>query len=50
LLGDRFGLRIALLTVFATLAYILSVCYWARPLVRNETILTDRKRASMESP
>jgi fucose permease len=50
LLGDRFGLRIALLTVFATLGYILSVCYWARPLVRNETILTDRKKASLESP
>ena len=50
LLGDRFGLRIALLTVFATLGYILSVCYWARPLVRNETILSERKRASLESP
>jgi fucose permease len=45
LLGDRFGLRIALLTVFVTLSYILSVCYWARPLVRNETILTKRNRA-----
>ena len=45
LLGDWFGLRIGLLSVFATLGYILSVCYWARPLVRNETILTSRKRA-----
>jgi FHS family L-fucose permease-like MFS transporter len=45
LLGDRFGLRIALLSVFATLGYILSVCFWARPLVRNETILFSRKRA-----
>jgi MFS transporter, FHS family, L-fucose permease len=43
LLGDRFGLRIALLSVFVTLAYILSVCFWAQPLVRNETILTGRK-------
>ena len=50
LLGDWFGLRIALLSVFVTLGYILSVCYWARPLVRNETILTSRKRASLESP
>jgi fucose permease len=49
-LGDRFGLRIALLSVFVTLGYILSVCYWARPLVRNETFLTRRKRASLESP
>jgi FHS family L-fucose permease-like MFS transporter len=37
-LGDRVGLRIALLTVFATLGFILSVCWWAQPLVRNETI------------
>jgi len=49
-LGDRFGLRLALLSVFVTLGYILSVCYWARPLVRNETFLTRRKRASLESP
>jgi fucose permease len=37
-LGDRFGLRIAMLTVFATLGFILSVSWWARPLVRNETV------------
>jgi MFS transporter, FHS family, L-fucose permease len=49
LLGDWFGLRTGLLCVFATLGYILSVCYWARPLVRNETILTNRKRARLES-
>ncbi|MEA3177899.1 MAG: transporter, family, L-fucose permease [Gammaproteobacteria bacterium] len=50
LLGDRFGLRIGLLSVFVTLGYILSVCWWARPLVRNETILTARKRPNWESP
>jgi MFS transporter, FHS family, L-fucose permease len=50
LLGDRFGLRIGLLSVFATLGYILSVCFWARPLVRNKTILTERKSASLQSP
>jgi len=46
LLGDRFGLRVALLCVFVTLGYILSVCFWARPLVRNETILRNRKRTT----
>jgi len=45
LLGDWFGLRIGLLSVFATLAYILSVCFWAQPLVRNETLLSGRKEA-----
>jgi FHS family L-fucose permease-like MFS transporter len=37
-LGDRFGLRAAMTTVFATLAFILSIAWWAKPLVRNETI------------
>jgi fucose permease len=38
LLGDWIGLRLALTAVFATLAFILSVAFWARPLVRNETV------------
>jgi fucose permease len=37
-LGDRFGLRFAMLTVFVTLGYILSVAFWARPLIRNQTV------------
>ncbi|MFX5964741.1 hypothetical protein ABTE57_19460, partial [Acinetobacter baumannii] len=37
-LADRVGLRIAMTTVFLSLAYILSVCVWARPLVKNETV------------
>jgi MFS transporter, FHS family, L-fucose permease len=38
MLGDRFGLRLAMLTVFATLGFILSIAWWAQPLVRNETV------------
>ena len=37
-LGDRFGLRIAMLAVFLTLGFILSIAWWAQPLVRNETV------------
>jgi FHS family L-fucose permease-like MFS transporter len=37
-LGDHFGLRIAMLAVFLTLGFILSIAWWARPLVRNETV------------
>jgi FHS family L-fucose permease-like MFS transporter len=37
-LGDHLGLRTALLTVFVTLSFILSVSWWARPLVRNQTV------------
>ena len=39
MLGDRFGLRLAMLTVFATLGFILSIAFWARPLIRNETVI-----------
>jgi fucose permease len=38
MLGDRVGLRLAMLTVFATLGYILSIAFWARPLIHNETV------------
>ena len=37
-LGDRLGLRLAMLTVFATLGFILSIAWWAQPLIRNETV------------
>jgi len=37
-LGDRLGLRLAMLTVFATLGFILSIAFWANPLIRNETV------------
>jgi MFS transporter, FHS family, L-fucose permease len=36
--GDRIGLRLALLAVFVTLGFILSIAWWARPLIRNETV------------
>ena len=39
LLSDRFGLRLAMLIVFATLGFILSIAWWARPLIRNETVV-----------
>ena len=37
-LGDRFGLRAAMGLLFLTLGYILSVGFWARPLVTNATV------------
>lgn len=37
-LGDRIGLRYAMFVMFITLGYILSISYWARPLVKNITI------------
>jgi fucose permease len=37
-LGDYFGLRAAMFLIFALLAYIISIGFWARPLTRNETV------------
>jgi len=37
-LGDRFGLRIAMLFLYFTLGYIFSVSFWAKPLINNKTI------------
>jgi fucose permease len=36
-LGDRYGLRTGMLTLFLTLAYMLAIAVFARPLVVNET-------------
>ena len=37
-LGGRFGLRAGMLLLYATLGYILSIGFWARPLVDNATV------------
>jgi fucose permease len=34
-LGDRFGLRSGMLLLYVTFGYILSIGFWARPLVGN---------------
>jgi FHS family L-fucose permease-like MFS transporter len=50
MLGDWLGLRLALTLLFLSIAYILSIGLWARPLVRNATIdLTRRLRARRAS-
>lgn len=37
-LGDLIGLRLAMLFLFVTLGYILSVAFWAKPIIDNKTI------------
>jgi fucose permease len=37
-LGDAFGLRAGMLVLFVTLAYVIGIGLWARPLVTNATI------------
>jgi fucose permease len=37
-LGNVFGLRAGMHVVFLTLAYILSIGFWAKPLINNATV------------
>jgi fucose permease len=38
LLGDLIGLRLSLTIIFLTLGYILSISFWAKPIINNKTI------------
>jgi fucose permease len=44
ILGDWIGLRLALTVLFVCVGYILSIGFWAKPLVRNETFSVLRRR------
>ncbi len=44
-LGDLFGLRFGLMFLYCTLGYILSIGFWANPLVTNKTINFRKKKA-----
>ncbi|MFO7447166.1 MAG: sugar MFS transporter [Ignavibacteriaceae bacterium] len=37
-LADLVGLRFGMIFIFVTLGYILSISFWANPLIKNETI------------
>jgi fucose permease len=41
-LGNLFGLRTGMLFLYITLGYILSIGFWAKPLITNKTIF-DKK-------
>ena len=43
-LGDWIGLRFALMVLFLSVGYILSMGFWAKPLIRNETLSLKRRR------
>lgn len=46
-LGERVGLRAGMLLLYATLGYILSIGFWARPLVNNATVTFRELMGSM---
>jgi len=37
-LGDLFGLKIGMMFLYVTLGYILSIGFWAKPIIVNKTI------------
>ena len=43
-LGDAIGLRGGMCFVFLTLSYILSISFWAKPLIKNKTISFKSER------
>jgi fucose permease len=46
-LGDRYGLRIGMLLVYVTLGYILSIGFWATPLIDNATMSVRELRLAV---
>ncbi|HUZ61694.1 MAG TPA: sugar MFS transporter [Hanamia sp.] len=41
--GDHFGLRTGMFFLYITLGYILSIGFWAKPIIKNKTIQDARK-------
>lgn len=42
-LGDLFGLRLGLMLLYVTFACVLSVGFWARPIIGNSTVTGGKK-------
>jgi FHS family L-fucose permease-like MFS transporter len=41
-MGDLLGLRIGMMFLYITLGYILSIGFWAKPIITNKTIFTPK--------
>jgi FHS family L-fucose permease-like MFS transporter len=41
-LGDAFGLRVGMFFLYITLGYILSIGFWAKPLITNKTVFNNK--------
>ncbi len=44
MLGDLFGLRFGMIFLYLTLGYILSIGFWAKPLIVNVTFRIKKKK------
>jgi fucose permease len=47
-LGDHLGLRLGMLFLYITLGYILSIGFWAKPIISNKTVQLFRKKDTEE--
>lgn len=45
-LGDLFGLRAGMIFLYVAMGYVLSIGFWARPLIRNVTIQLRKREAT----
>lgn len=43
-LGDQLGLRFGMFFLYLTIGYILSIGFWARPIITNKTIQLFKKK------
>ncbi|HEY5369953.1 MAG TPA: MFS transporter [Hanamia sp.] len=41
-IGDHWGLRTGMLFLYITMGYILSVGFWAKPIIKNKTIMMQK--------
>jgi fucose permease len=49
-LGDHFGLRNGMYFLYLTLGFILSIGFWAKPIITNKTIqLFGKKKTSQQA-
>ena len=45
-LGDAIGLRFGMMFLYITLGFILSIGFWAKPIINNSTISLKKKEAT----
>ncbi len=48
-ISDIFSLKVGMMFIFVTLGYILSITFWAKPLVNNKTITSLKDLFKQES-
>ena len=45
-LGDALGLRTGMFFLYLTLGYILSIGFWAKPLITNQSVFNKKEKSS----